>query len=372
MKRKIRMGMIGGGPGAFIGEVHRIAARMGGQIDLVAGVFGRDPKKSREIADSLFLCPDRCYADYASMVAGELGLPVNERIDFVCICTPNHLHFPVSKAFLEAGFHVLCEKPVAMSSAEALALQKIIESKGLLFCLMHNYSGYPMIQQARQAIADGMLGRLRKINVEYSLGWLAAPNAGKQASWRVDPKQAGISGCMADIGTHAQHLVEHVTGLKILQISADLSTFVEGRALDDDGSVMMRLSDGARGVIFASEVATGEENNFILKIYGDKAALEWRQQTPEELIIRSNDAPMQILRRGWPGTGEAAAKFSRLPAGHPEGFIEAFANIYDAFVEAIRSGKPGDYPGIEEGVSEMRFLEAVVANSNGNEKWTNI
>lgn len=370
MKRKIRMGMVGGGPGAFIGEVHRIAARMGGQIELVAGVFGTDPEKSRTFAEELFLCPERGYADYKSMLAGELQLPAEERIDFVCVCTPNHFHFPVSKAFLEAGFHVLCEKPVAMSSAEALLLQELIERSGLLFCLMHNYSGYPMIQQARQAVADGVLGKLRKVNVEYSLGWLAAPNAGKQAVWRVDPKQAGISGCMADIGTHAQHLIEYVTGMSILEVSADLATFVEGRALDDDGSVMLRFADNARGVIFASEVATGEENNFILKIYGDKAALEWRQQSPEELIIRSNDAPMQILRRGWPGTGEAAAKLSRLPAGHPEGFIEAFANIYDAFVEAMRSGKPGDYPGIEEGVAEMRFLEAIVANSAGDVKWT--
>jgi predicted dehydrogenase len=229
-----------------------------------------------------------------------------------------------------------------------------------------------MVKQARKVIASGQLGELRKINVEYSLGWLAAPNAGKQAAWRVDPKQAGISGCMADIGTHAETLIRYLTGLRIVEVSADLATFVEGRELDDDGSVLLRFDNGARGVIFASEVSTGEENNFIVKIYGDKAALEWHVQTPEELILRSNDAPIQILRRGWPGTGEEAAKASRLPAGHPEGFLEAFANVYDAFAGAIRTGGPGDYPGIGDGVSEMRFLEAIVANSKGETKWTKI
>jgi len=308
MKQKIKMGMVGGGPGAFIGEVHRMAARLDGEIELVSGVFGRDPEKSRLCAADLYLDPARGYADYQTMIAKELALPANERIDFVSICTPNLYHFPVAKAFLEAGFHVLCEKPLAMSSAEALVLDNLVRKSGKMFCLMHNYTGFPMIQQARQLIADGVLGTIRKINVEYSLGWLAAPNAGKQAAWRVDPKQAGISGCMADIGTHAQNLIEFVSGLKITAVSADLATFVAGRSLDDDGSVLLRFNNPvARGVIFASEVATGEENNFILKIYGDKAALEWHQQTPEDLIVRSNDAPIQILRRGWPGTGSAAA-----------------------------------------------------------------
>jgi len=372
MKRKIRMGMVGGGPGAFIGAVHRIAARLDGEIELVSGVFGRDPAKSRACAEELYLDPARGYADYQTMIRSELALPEDQRIDFVAICTPNQYHFPVAKAFLEAGFHVLCEKPLAMSSAEALELEALVRKNGKLFCLMHNYTGFPMVRQARQLIAEGKLGTIRKVNVEYSLGWLAAPNAGKQAAWRVDPKQAGISGCMGDIGTHAQNLIEFVTGMPIREVSAELATFVPGRALDDDGSVLLRFDGDARGVIFASEVATGEENNFILKIYGDKAALEWHEQDPENLIIRSNDAPIQILRRGWPGTGEAAAQNSRLPAGHPEGFIEAFANIYKMFAEAIRSGKPGDYPSVSDGVAEMRFLEAIVANSNGTEKWTRI
>ena len=372
MKRKIRMGMVGGGPGAFIGGVHRIAARLDGEIELVSGVFGRDPAKSRACAEELYLDPNRGYADYQSMIKAELALPEDQRIDFVAICTPNQFHFPVAKAFLEAGFNVLCEKPLAMSSAEALELEALVKKSGKLFCLMHNYTGFPMVRQARQLIAEGKLGTIRKVNVEYSLGWLAAPNAGKQAAWRVDPKQAGISGCMADIGTHAQNLIEFVTGMPIREVSAELATFVPGRALDDDGSVLLRFDGDARGVIFASEVATGEENNFILKIYGDKAALEWHEQDPENLIIRSNDAPIQVLRRGWPGTGEAAAQNSRLPAGHPEGFIEAFANIYKMFAEAIRAGKSGDYPSVSDGVAEMRFLEAIVANSHGTEKWTKI
>ncbi len=370
MNRKIRMGMVGGGEGAFIGEVHRIAARMGGEIELVAGVFGTGRESSLRCGERLYLNPARVYPDFSAMVAGERALPESERIDFVTVCTPNRWHFAIAKAFLEGGFHVLCEKPVAMSSAEAMELKKIIGKSGRKFALMHNYTGYPMVKQARKIVADGVLGELRKINVEYSLGWLASPNAGKQAAWRVDPKQAGISGCMADIGTHAENLIKYVTGLAITEVNADLAAFVEGRSLDDDGSVLLRFGNGARGLIFASEVSTGEENNFILKIYGDKAALEWRQQTPEELIIRSNDAPIQILRRGWPGTGEAAQKVSRLPAGHPEGFLEAFSNIYDAFVASIRSGEPGDYPGIDDGVEEMLFLEAIVHNSNSGEKWT--
>lgn len=372
MQRKLKMGMVGGGDGAFIGEVHRIAARMNGGIELVAGVFGTNREKSLECGRNLYLAPERIYPDFIAMADAERALPEGERIDFVTVCTPNRLHFAISAKFLQSGFHVLCEKPVAMNLGEALELEAIVKRSGKLFALMHNYNGFPMVKQARKVIASGQLGELCKINVEYSLGWLAAPNAGKQAAWRVDPKQAGISGCMADIGTHAETLIRYLTGLRIVEVSADLATFVEGRELDDDGSVLLRFDNGARGVIFASEVSTGEENNFIVKIYGDKAALEWHVQTPEELILRSNDAPIQILRRGWPGTGEEAAKASRLPAGHPEGFLEAFANVYDAFAGAIRSGVPGDYPGIDDGISEMRFLEAIVANSKGDVKWTKI
>lgn len=375
MKRKLRMGMVGGGPGAFIGDVHRRAARLNGDIELVAGVFGTNVEKSRQCGAELFVDPARIYPDYKAMLAGEQALPADKRIDFVSVVTPNLMHFPISNAFLKAGFHVLCEKPIAMSSAEAVKLGKTQQASGKFFALMHNYTGFPMVKQAKKFIADGLLGELRKINVEYSLGWLAAPNAGKQAVWRVDPKQAGISGCMADIGTHAEQLIGYLTGLRITAVSVDLATFVKGRELDDDGSVLLRFNNGARGVIFASEVSTGEENNFIIKIYGSKAALEWRQQSPEDLIFRSNDAPMIIYRRNGPGTVPEAQKVCNLPAGHPEGFLEAFASIYRAFADAIHADLKGekpvlDFPGIQDGIDEMRFLEAIVANSAGDVKWT--
>lgn len=377
MKQKIRMGMVGGGAGAFIGDVHRRAARLCGDIELVAGVFGRNPESSKACARDLFVPENRVYADYEAMIKGELALPADKRIEFVAIVTPNQWHFPIANAFLKAGFNVLCEKPITLNSKQALELKATLEASGKLFALMHNYTGFPMVKQAKQMIADGVLGKLCKINVEYSLGWLASPNAGKQAVWRVDPKQAGISGCMADIGTHAEQLINYITGLKITEVSADLATFVEGRELDDDGTVLLRFCNGARGVIFASEVSTGEENNLIVKIYGTKAAIEWRQQTPEDLIVRSNDEPMKIYRRNWAGTCEAARKVCNLPAGHPEGFLEAFASIYRSFADDIhaqRAGKApvGDYPGIEDGISEMRFLEAIVENSNGDKKWTKL
>lgn len=376
MSRKIRMGMVGGGQGAFIGEVHRKAARLTGQIDLVAGVFGTDPEKSMECAKSLYIDPARVYPTFQDMAKGEAALPADERIDFVTVATPNITHYPISKLFLESGFSVLCEKPVTMSSSEAYDLADTIKKTGKLFALMHNYTGYPMVKQAKQMIADGLLGDIRKINVEYSLGWLASPNAGKQATWRVNPKLAGISGCMADIGTHAQNLIHYITGLDIAELNADLATFVPGRLLDDDGTVLLRFNNGAHGVIFASEVSTGEENNFVIKIYGEKAAIEWRQESPENLYVRSNDAPMQVFRRNWAGCCPAAQAASNLPAGHPEGFIEAFTNIYLAFVSAVNAqiegrdpGKP-DFPGIEDGIAEMLFLEKMVENANSDVKWT--
>ena len=378
MNRKIKMGMVGGGQGAFIGDVHRRAARVNGDIELVAGVFGTDVAKSRECGEQLFLDPSRVYPTYQDMVVGEQRRAAGDRIDFVAVVTPNRRRYPIAKAFVAGGFHVLCEKPISMSSAQALDLKATLVKSGKLFALMHNYTGYPMVKQARQMVADGALGQIRKINVEYSLGWLAAPNAGKQAAWRVNPAEAGISGCMADIGTHAQNLIAYVTGLDIASLNADLATFVPGRALDDDGSVLLRFSNGARGVIFASEVSTGEENNFVLKIYGDKAALEWRQESPENLIIRSNDAPMQVYRRGWAGTCQASQQASHLPAGHPEGFLEAFANIYRAFADAIIAGlngdknPTGDFPGIDDGIAEMRFLEALVKSSADTSKWVSM
>lgn len=378
MRRKIKMGMVGGGQGAFIGDVHRRAARLNGDIELVAGVFGTNVESSKECGKQLFLDPGRVYPNYQEMVAGEQKRAEGDKIDFVAVVTPNRTHYQISKAFLEGGFHVLCEKPISMSSAQALDLKATLTSSGKLFALMHNYTGFPMVKQARQMVADGVLGQVRKINVEYSLGWLAAPNAGKQATWRVDPAEAGISGCMADIGTHAQNLIHYITGLEITTVNADLVSFVPGRALDDDGSVLLRFNNGARGIIFASEVSTGEENNLAIKIYGEKAALEWRQESPENLIVRSNDAPMQVYRRGWAGTCSAAQAASHLPAGHPEGFLEAFANIYRAFADAIlaqmagEKNPTGDFPGIDDGISEMLFLEAIVKSSADNTKWVTI
>lgn len=376
MSRKLRMGMVGGGQGAFIGDVHRKAARLTGEIDLVAGVFGRNHDKSLETAKALYLDPARVYSSFEEMARAEAALPADKRIDFVTVATPNITHFPISKLFLENGFHVLCEKPVTISSEQAIELSAIIAKNNSLFALMHNYTGFPMVKQARQMVKDGVLGDIRKINVEYSLGWLASPNASKQAIWRVDPERAGISGCMADIGTHAQNLIHYITDLNITELSADLATFVPGRKLDDDGSVLLHFDNGAHGIIFASEVSTGEENNFIIKIYGEKAALEWHEQSPEDLIIRTNDAPMQVYRRNWGGCHPIVAQTSNLPAGHPEGFLEAFTNIYIEFVRAIQAkidgkdyGKP-DFPGIEDGISEMIFLEKMVQNANGTEKWT--
>lgn len=378
MNRKLRMGMIGGGIGAFIGDVHRKAAQFSGQAELVAGAFSTDAERSYQTGEQLYLPKERCYASYQEMLEKEAALPEDQRVDFISIVTPNHMHFPIAKACLEAGFHVMLEKPLTMNLEEALELRKIVEKSGLAFALMHNYTGYPMVKQAKAMCESGILGEIRKIVVEYSLGWLASPNAGKQAVWRVDPKFAGISGCMADIGTHAQNLITYITGLGIKELCCDLTSFVEGRELDDDGSVMMRFDNGARGAIFASEVSTGQENNFRIYIYGSEGALEWQQESPENLIFRSNTQAMRIYRRGWAEVGEEAQAASYLPAGHPEGFFEAFSVVYNNFIEYIKgkaAGKenlPMDFPSIEDGVEEMIFLDCLVKNSNGNEKWTQV
>jgi len=370
------MGMIGGGPGAFIGDVHRKAAQFDGEADLVAGAFSTEANRSREFGEKLYLKPERCYGDYREMLKKEAALPADQQVDFISIVTPNFMHFPIAKACLEAGFHVMCEKPLTMNLEEAMELRKVIEKTGRLFALMHNYTGYPMVKQAKAMTQAGLLGDIRKVVVEYSLGWLASPNAGKQAVWRVDPKRAGISGCMGDIGTHSQNLIKYITGLDIKELCADLASFVEGRELDDDGSVLMRFTNGARGTIFCSEVSTGQENNFRIYIYGTEGALEWRQETPEDLIFRSNIEPMRILRRGWAGVGPEAGAASRLPAGHPEGFFEAFSNVYSNFIACIKARMagdldfPADFPSIEEGVEEMVFLECLVKNSTGKQKWT--
>jgi len=292
--------------------------------------------------------------------------------------TPNNGHYPIAKAFLEAGFNVLCEKPLTMNLEQALALREVVRKSGMVFGLMHNYTGYPMVKQAKAMVAAGTLGQIRKIVVEYSLGWLASPQAGKQAVWRVDPNIAGACGCMGDIGTHSQNLIKYITGLDIEELCADLTSFVPGRQVDDDGSVLMRFKNGAKGAVFCSEVSTGQENNFRIYIYGTEGALEWRQETPEDLFLRSNVEPMRTYRRGWAGVGPEAAAVTHLPAGHPEGFFEAFANVYANFLACIKarlagdSQARGDFPGIDEGVEEMVFLDCLIKNVKGTDKWTKV
>lgn len=366
--------MVGGGPGAFIGEVHRIAARLDGKIELVCGVFSTDPEKNRSMAGKLFLPEEKCYPDYKTMFREESRLPEGERMDFVAITVPNAMHFKIAAAALEHGFHVVCEKPMTLNLKEALLLREKVRSSGLLFALMHNYSAYPMIRQMRQMIADGKLGSLRKVVASYELGWLAAPNAGKQASWRVNPQMSGIAACVGDIGTHAEHLIEFVTGLKITELLADLSTFVEGRVLDDDATILLHFENGAKGVIELSEVACGEENRFDLRIYGSKGCLEWSQQNPEDLVWKTNDAAMKVLRRSWAEMDDSLKVFCRLPAGHPEGFIEAFANIYQDFANALAAYIDGrkyesSFPTVEDGVRGMNFIETAVRSSKDHTKW---
>ena len=374
MKRKLRMGMVGGGPGAFIGGVHRAAARLDGKIELVCGSFCTNPEANRTMAAELFIPEEKCYPTYQEMFEKESKLPDGERMDFVAVTTPNSTHFPIAMAALEHGFHVLCEKPMTFSLDEALRLRAKVRETGKVFCLMHNYSGYPMIRQMRRMIADGVLGKLRKVVASYDLGWLAAPNAGKQATWRVSPKMSGAAACVGDIGTHAEQLIEFTTGLKISELAADLATFVEGRQLDDDATVMLRFEGGAKGVIELSEVACGEENQFKLRVYGSEGCLEWAQQEPENLVLKTNDSAMKTLRRGWAELDDSVKGICRLPAGHPEGFFEAFANIYAEFTAAVAAKMEGGqckglFPDEETGVRGMNFIETVVASSKQNGAW---
>jgi predicted dehydrogenase len=386
MDRKLRMGMIGGGPGAFIGDVHRKAARMDGRIELVAGAFDIAPEKSQQMGQELAIDPKRVYGDVAAMIAGELALPEGDRIDFVSVCTPNHTHFPIAKAFLEAGFNVMCEKPMTFTLAEAAELEAIVESSGKVFGLMHNYTAYPMVKLAKDMIKQGDIGKIRKVIVQYPQGWLAraTENEGnQQASWRTDPKKSGIAGCMGDIGTHAANLAEYITDLDIEEIAADLTTFVKGRRLDDDGNCLLRFSEGAKGLLHASQVSIGQENNLAIWIHGEDGSLEWHQEHPNWLYVDKLGEPTQIWKRGNDYIGaksEAAGRATRLPFGHPEAFLEAFANNYANFGDTIRAKNANqeptelekDFPGIKEGVLGMKFIEAVVASSNNNAAWTKL
>lgn len=385
MSRKIRYGMIGGGRGAFIGGVHRIAANIDGQIELVAGAFSSDPEKSKASGEDFFIEPARAYASYEELVAKEAALPADRRIDFVSIVTPNHVHFPAAKAALEGGFHVLSDKPATFDLAEAKELAEIVEKTGLLYGLTHNYTGYPLVKEARELIAAGRLGKIRKVVVEYPQGWLATrveESGQKQAAWRTDPKRSGAAGCIGDIGTHAENLAEYITGLKVSELAADLTAFVEGRALDDDGNLLLRFEGGAKGVLHSSQISVGEENNLSIRVYGEKGGLEWHQKEPNTMLLKWLDQPIQVYRTGMGYLGKAAAGATRTPPAHPEGYLEAFANIYKNFAAAIRArlenrtlaadDPANDYPKIEDGVRGMAFIEAVVSSSQANAAWTKV
>ncbi|MGB0920702.1 MAG: Gfo/Idh/MocA family protein [Alphaproteobacteria bacterium] len=372
--RKVKMGMVGGGDGAFIGAVHRHAAALDGMIDLVCGCFASTPEKSRKSGKNLGLPADRVYGTYAEMMAAEAALPVADRMDFVAIVTPNHMHFPVAKAALDAGFHVLSDKPATLTLDESKALKSLVDSGDFLYGLTHNYTGYPAIKEARDLVKSGALGPLRKVVVEYLQGWLAGPDDpnDKQAAWRTDPARAGAAGCFGDIGSHAANLAEYVTGAQIEEICADLSTFVEGRMLDDDSTALLKLSNNIKGVLNASQIAVGEENNLTLRVYGEKGGLEWRQQEPNTLTLKWSDNS-QTVRRTGNDFGPAGTAATRTPGGHPEGYLEAFANIYRAFAARILGEDSDlDFPSIDAAVHGMAVIEGMVAASASDEKWFKI
>lgn len=371
-ERVLRMGMVGGGQGAFIGDVHRLAARLDGQIQLVCGAFSRDPENCKATGRQLGLDLDRCYTDYQDMMLVEATLPASERMDFVAIVTPNHVHFTVAKAALKAGFHVLSDKPATLNLDEVKELAKIVHANDTLaYGLTHTYLGYPLVSAARAIIAEGGIGKVRKVFVEYIQGWLAGEVDNKQADWRTDPARSGISGCMGDIGTHAHNLAEYVTGKVMTHVAADLSIFVEGRLLDDDGSALFRMEDGVKGVLSASQVCVGKENSLSIRVYGETGGLEWNQEEPNTLVRTYTDRPTEILRAAQGYLPEAVQAGFRTPPGHPEGYIEAFANIYLEFGRALQT-QGGVKAGMDAAVRGMAFVEALVDSSNNNSTWTEI
>lgn len=373
--------MVGGGQGAFIGAVHRIAARIDGEYELVCGAFSSNPEKSKASGVLLSLSPDRVYNSYQELYEKEKQLPEEERVQVISIVTPNHVHFEPTKLALENGFHVILDKPMTFSLEEALELRKVVEQTGKLFCLTHTYTGYPMVKEAKQLVASGKLGKIRKVYVEYPQGWLSTFEEGgdnKQASWRTDPKQSGIAGAMGDIGTHAFNLAEYVSGLEVTRLCADINVVVEGRLLDDDGASFLKFNNGASGVLFATQIAAGEENNIKIRVYGEKGGLEWQQDIANTLLVKWLDRPAEIYRTGGAGIGSYAQHNTRTPGGHPEGYLEAFANLYRNFALCVKAKLAGktpepewlDYPGIEEGVRGMAFIENVIASGKSDKKWT--
>ncbi len=379
---KLKMGMVGGGIDSFIGSVHRMAAAMDRHIELVCGALSSTPERSRKSGEQLGLPPDRIYGDFIEMIEKESRLPEEERMDIVSITTPNYMHYQPARMALDHGFHVICDKPMTMTLEEALDLKDNVGSTGLEFALTHNYTGYPMVKQAKHMVRTGELGKIRMIAVEYLQGWLntkVEDMGNKQANWRADPKRSGRVLAMGDVGTHAENLAEYITGLKIESLCANLTSHVEGRILDDDGSMLIRYEGGATGTLLASQMATGEENNLKIRVYGEKGGLEWEQISPNTLIVKWANKPTEILRTAtsFAGFGKASQLASRLPAGHPEGFIEAFANIYKNFALTILSRKEGkdpdpewlDFPNVHDGVRGMAFLETVVESSQSEQKW---
>lgn len=380
MNQKLKMGMIGGGIGAFIGAVHRMAAALDNESELVCGAFSSDPEKSKASGEMLKLPPERVYNSFNEMIAKEKALPRGQRMDFVSIVTPNYLHFEPARLALENGFHVVCDKPMTFNLDEAKKLEQIVKKNKLVFALTHNYTGYPMVKEAREIVRRGNLGKIRKIVAEYPQGWLSTrieAQGQKQASWRTDPKKSGASGCMGDIGTHAENLTEYITGLRIKELCADLTIFIPGRKLDDDGNVLVRFDNGARGVLYASQISAGEENHLRIRVYGEKGGLEWDQQEPNSLILKWIDRPTEIIRTAVGPLSDAAKFNTRLPSGHPEGFIEAFANIYRNFALTVNCQKQGlkpkpqylDFPTVSDGVRGMAFIETLVASARQGSKW---
>jgi predicted dehydrogenase len=379
--KKLRFAMVGGGQGAFIGAVHRKAMALDGQMELVAGALSSDPERARASGRELGLRDGRNHGRWEDLLADELRRGQDERIDFVSIVTPNHMHFPVARAFAEAGIHVVCDKPLVHSSAEAAELIKTVKRSGSVFGVTYNYTGYPMVREARDMVARGAIGTVRKVIVEYNQGWLAThlEAAGqKQADWRTDPARSGLAGAMGDIGSHAENLSATVTGLELESICADLTIFVPGRRLDDDGNVLLRFKGGAKGVLIASQIQVGCENDLRLRVFGSTGTLEWHQEEPNRLWYAPLDGPLQVLTRGSPWLGEAARRATRLPTGHPEAFIEAFANVYlgvAAHIRAIQAGTPpdpldADYPRLEDGARGVRFIEKAVESAASTAKWT--
>jgi predicted dehydrogenase len=380
MQRKLRMAMIGGGKDAFIGAVHRLAMNMDGQVELVAGALSVNPEVALDSGKSLFLEESRIYTDYKVMLEKEAAMPAGKRIDFVTIVTPNFVHFDPAMMALDKGFNVVIEKPITFTLEQAKQIKEKLDATGLTLLLCHTYTGYPMVKQAKQLLKAGTLGKVRKVYVEYPQGWLSTllESTGQaQASWRTDPKKSGKAGCMGDIGTHAFNMAEYVTGLQVTQICSNLNIVVEGRMLDDDGAAFLKFNNGATGVLMATQIAAGEENNVKIRVYCEKGGLEWQQEDANTLKVKWLDKPTEIYRTGGAYNSSYAAHNTRIPAGHPEGYLEAFANLYRNFALTVRAKIDGeqpkeewlDFPGVEEGIRGMAFVENVVASSASEQKW---